>query len=156
MWWTCSKPSKTPTSTLWSPVTIRTEYLFFYANPPSLQEFPFCPGIHTKLSGCHHQNLLHCSGIRAWELVCHLKRMPCILPHDINVTYKYFHPTLVLLYANLAICHMKDDPLVLVLTQTVAYRGGGWCLTPPPLIPKALQNRAKLNPIVKTVKNCWI
>jgi len=24
------------------------------------------------------------------------------------------------------------------------------------IIPKALQNRAKLNPIVKTVKNCWI
>jgi len=29
--------------------------------------------------------------------------------------------------------------------------------TPPPLeITKAFQNRAKLNPIVKTVKNCWI
>ena len=28
--------------------------------------------------------------------------------------------------------------------------------TPQPEIPKALQNRAKLNPIVKTVKNCWI
>jgi len=27
---------------------------------------------------------------------------------------------------------------------------------PPPEIPKALQNSAKLNPIVKTVKNCWI
>jgi len=25
---------------------------------------------------------------------------------------------------------------------------------PPPEIPKALQNRTKLNPIVKTVKNC--
>ena len=24
----------------------------------------------------------------------------------------------------------------------------------PPEIPKALQNRAKLNPIVKTIKNC--
>jgi len=29
----------------------------------------------------------------------------------------------------------------------------GWGLTPPE-IPKALQNRAKLNLIVKTVKNC--
>ena len=39
---------------------------------------------------------------------------------------------------------------------SVAYRGGGgWGVqTPPPEIPKALQNRAKLNPIVKTVKNC--
>ena len=26
----------------------------------------------------------------------------------------------------------------------------------PPEIPKALQNRAKLNPIVKAVKNYWI
>jgi len=42
---------------------------------------------------------------------------------------------------------------------TVAYRGGkfgGSNHPPPPEIPKSLQNRAKLNPIVKTVKNCWI
>jgi len=31
---------------------------------------------------------------------------------------------------------------------------GGWGVQTPPEIPKALQNRAKLNPIVKTVKNC--
>jgi len=32
-------------------------------------------------------------------------------------------------------------------------RGGGLGVQPPPLeIPKALQNRAKLNPIVNTVK----
>ena len=32
---------------------------------------------------------------------------------------------------------------------------GGWgCSTPTPQILKALQNRAKLNPIVKIVKNC--
>ena len=35
--------------------------------------------------------------------------------------------------------------------------GGLGCSTPPsPEILKALQNRAKLNPIVKTVKNFWI
>jgi len=33
---------------------------------------------------------------------------------------------------------------------------GGEVQTPPLEIPKALQNRAKINPIVKTVKNCWI
>jgi len=46
--------------------------------------------------------------------------------------------------------------------STVAYRGGWlggggggvFVSNPPPEIPKALQNRAKLNPIVKTVKNC--
>ena len=39
--------------------------------------------------------------------------------------------------------------------STVVYRGGGLgCSTPPLEIPKALQNHAKLNPIVKTVKNC--
>ena len=32
-------------------------------------------------------------------------------------------------------------------------RGGLGCSNPPK-IPKALQNLAKLNPIVKTVKNC--
>jgi len=34
--------------------------------------------------------------------------------------------------------------------------GGGGSTPPPPEIPKTLQNRAKLNPIVKTVKNCGI
>jgi len=39
----------------------------------------------------------------------------------------------------------------------VVYRGEwGYSTPPPPEIPKALQNHAKLNPIVKTVKNCWI
>jgi len=36
----------------------------------------------------------------------------------------------------------------------VAYRGGDIGEFKPPEIPKALQNHAKLNPIVKTVKNC--
>jgi len=34
--------------------------------------------------------------------------------------------------------------------------GGGRVWGFKPEIPKALQNRAKLNPIVKNVKNCWI
>jgi len=38
--------------------------------------------------------------------------------------------------------------------RTVAYRGGEGVTPPPPEIPKAIKNRAKLNPIVKTVKNC--
>ena len=37
---------------------------------------------------------------------------------------------------------------------TTQWHTGGFN-PPPPQIPKALQNRAKLNPIVKTVKNCW-
>jgi len=40
------------------------------------------------------------------------------------------------------------------LYQSVAYRGGFGGFNTPPEIPKALQNRAKLNPILKTVKNC--
>jgi len=35
-------------------------------------------------------------------------------------------------------------------------RGGFGVFKPPPEIPKALQNCAKLNLIVKTVKNYWI
>jgi len=35
--------------------------------------------------------------------------------------------------------------------------GGVWIVQiPPPEMPKALQNHTKLNPIVKTVKNCQI
>ena len=39
--------------------------------------------------------------------------------------------------------------------QAVA-SGGVLGVQTPPEIPKALQNRAKLNPIMKTVINCWI
>ena len=46
------------------------------------------------------------------------------------------------------ICHKCYTPIV--LDSGVPRRG----FKPPPKIPKALQNRAKLNPIVKTVKNC--
>jgi len=42
----------------------------------------------------------------------------------------------------------------MILTSGVP-RGEG-SISPPPEIPKALQNRAKLNPIVKTGKKCWI
>ena len=49
----------------------------------------------------------------------------------------------------------KSFPINLLTSGVL--RGGGWCVqTPPPEILKALQNRAKLNLIVKTVKNCWI
>ena len=44
-----------------------------------------------------------------------------------------------------------------MLMQTHAQwrtEGGFGVFNPPHEIPKALQNRAKLNPIVKTVKNC--
>jgi len=40
--------------------------------------------------------------------------------------------------------------------QTSGVPRGVWggLTPPPPEVPKALQNRAKLNPIVKTVKYC--
>jgi len=53
----------------------------------------------------------------------------------------------------------KSPGNILNMWMSVAYRGGGelGCSNPPPPeIPKTLQNRAKLNPSVKTVKNCWI
>ena len=42
--------------------------------------------------------------------------------------------------------------------KAVAYREGGFGVFKfrPPEILKAHQNRAKLNPIAKTVKNYWI
>jgi len=42
----------------------------------------------------------------------------------------------------------------LSVTTSAVHGGGGVSNTPE--VQKALQNRAKLNPIVKTVKNCWI
>ena len=44
---------------------------------------------------------------------------------------------------------MKEQML---LHQWRTREGGSF--KPPPEIPKALQNRAKVNPIVNTVKNC--
>ena len=38
------------------------------------------------------------------------------------------------------------------VVHTVAYRGGFKSPSPPKKIPSALQNRAKINPVVKTVK----
>jgi len=42
-----------------------------------------------------------------------------------------------------------------LLTSGVPKGEADWGIQPPATeIPKTLQNRAKLNPIVKTVKNC--
>ena len=58
-------------------------------------------------------------------------------------------------FKSLAGKFLSIQHIVQTRSQAVAYGGGG-LFSPPPEIPKALQNRAKLNPIVKTVKNCWI
>jgi len=50
---------------------------------------------------------------------------------------------------------MRIKTYLFSFSISVAYRGevGGGFKPPPPEIPKVLQNRAKFNPIVKTVKN---
>ena len=49
--------------------------------------------------------------------------------------------------------HNNDN--IVYCTRQWRTEGGVWGVqTPPPEILKALQNRAKLNPIVKAVKNC--
>ena len=51
----------------------------------------------------------------------------------------------------MGVCAFVGHPMI----EHSGDRGGGLgCSTPPPEIPKVIQNRAKLNPIVKTVKNC--
>ena len=48
----------------------------------------------------------------------------------------------------------KKKKLGNICTAQWRTEGGGLGGQTPPEIPKTLQNRAKLNPIVKTVKNC--
>jgi len=50
--------------------------------------------------------------------------------------------------------HFHSTEILYIATTNSGVQGGGVFQTPPPPreIPKALQNRAKLNPIVKTVK----
>ena len=54
------------------------------------------------------------------------------------------------------VCYLRISIQIKMYTITVAYEGGEfWGVqTPRSEILKALQNRAKINPIVKTVKNC--
>jgi len=53
--------------------------------------------------------------------------------------------------------HMSSIFDELIAAHSGVPRGrGGLDSSTPPEIPKALQNRAKLTPTVKTVKNCWI
>ena len=62
-----------------------------------------------------------------------------------------------------SVCRWRQALLILRFSKYCLFkRGGGrqWRTEggvgvepPPPEIPKALENRAKLNPIVKTVKN---
>ena len=53
-------------------------------------------------------------------------------------------------------CNSFTTISYMVFTSGVPVGGGGFGVfkTPHPEILKALQNRAKLNPTVKTVKNC--
>jgi len=64
-------------------------------------------------------------------------------------------------------CHLSlllwQVEITLIFFSSLSYKwhqwrteGGIWGDSIPPKIPEALQNRAKLNPVVKTVKNYWI
>ena len=63
---------------------------------------------------------------------------------------------IILIFVNVK---FHENPSSRISSDTVAYRGGGvggFNPPPPPEIPEALHNRAKLNPVVKTDKNCSI
>ena len=73
---------------------------------------------------------------------------------------KYYKPVYSLLSPTpthspaLILPYSCPSRLPLSTPLSVAYRGGFGVFTPPPENLKALQIPAKLNPIVKTVKNC--
>jgi hypothetical protein len=79
-----------------------------------------------------------------------LKILEVFLDSDCTTALLMAHDAenLFLIYVNTVVC------------SGVPTEGGGgvgvFPPPPPPEIPKALQNRAKLNPIVKIVKNYWI
>jgi len=51
-------------------------------------------------------------------------------------------------------CRVHKSPILDIFFIPCSGVPMGGLKHPPPEIPKAIQNRAKLNPIVKTVKNC--
>ena len=53
-----------------------------------------------------------------------------------------------------AVCHNERGNVRSMQWRTGGGGFGGFKPPPPPEILKAFQNRAKLNPFVKTVKNC--
>ena len=97
----------------------------------------------------------------SWGTVSSSRRtLFCGASDDVWCVWLVLHP-----YAKMSWCFFPCPALptqrtvspIYEYVETVAYRGGGGVQTPPPPeIPKALQNRAKHNPIVKTVKNWWI
>jgi len=54
---------------------------------------------------------------------------------------------------NLVHCYKITTIMYILHSSGVPGGGGFGGFNPPPQIPKAVQNHAKLNPIVKTVKN---
>ena len=100
--------------------------------------------------------------IKEIYVLCSLgkKKVWTPLLHPVSIPYQYQH------------CHenLKAHRLLMVTVYrnywcSLHWFGTHWTgvsgiprggSTPPPEIPKAPQNHAKLNPIVKTVKNCWI
>ena len=80
-----------------------------------------------------------------------LSHKSLVLFHD----YSHTDVTSLVWYVGVDILEFLFASRKLVATSSVQREGGFGVFKPPhPEIPKALQNRAKLNPIVKTVKNC--
>jgi len=51
----------------------------------------------------------------------------------------------------LCVCDLQCSEQIMIVAN---WEGVGGLTPPPPEIPKALQNCAKLKPIMKTAKNC--
>ena len=52
--------------------------------------------------------------------------------------------------------YLHDETSTLEISGVTGGGEFGRFKSPPPEIPKTVQNRAKLNPIMKNVKNRWI
>ena len=79
--------------------------------------------------------------------------------HPLCTIFHWFPTVLCLFHLSLYLILVSAQKIKVIrlLPDSGILRGEGFGgFKAPPEIPKALQTYAKLNPIVKTVRNCWI
>ena len=120
-------------------------------NPLNAKLNPICHLL--ALLGAHH--ILHISGVRVKQPFPphsspRSETLVRAATNQLNDAQHRHVTKVTSIFASLALCGPTNQRV----RDQWRTEGGLGVQTPTPKIPKALQTRAKLNPIVKTVKNC--